>query len=1152
MADTQVNIRAQDGVSPVLKKIELEMTGFKRQIDSFSAGFNKMLNIGGGVTAAATLYNFGDAALKTQERLEALSQSYTEIFSGTAKKELDYVYDLSKRLGLEFVSTAEGAKTFFAAAKGTDLAPQMDKIFEAVSGAGARLRLSGDQIQGVFLALGQMISKGKVQAEELRGQLGERLPGAFQIAARAMGMTTAELDKFMADGKLVTDDFLPKFAAELSRTASSSDGMANSLRGARNYMSGEWTLLLGDLADSSTGAAAFRAVGSGLEFVRNNLEGITQAATVAGAAVAAMALKKKLAAAESTALARVMGELKDSILKVDAVQMKESASARAVADAELTRIEREKMLLLAHERRAEALAARLVGTEKEARAEKVLAETRKRLAAVNGQLAASEARLTGAAAGISKSAATLQSLKKAGLGLVNFLGGPWGIALTAATVGVAYLSTRQTEAEQVLRKYADVTSTAEEALKNMGNAADGAAGKVKNLSRAQTMVALQDAQAEYKRLMQEAGIFALGYKGYEGRETPQLVKIFDEFLQKVQAGEADFKATALALDAFAATNPKLAAFFQEFVIAIEKNSGVQKKYQKIIGDTTGAMNGLSDSARTARAELLQPWSINLVGAQKGIAAMEKRILDMRGKMAGLGSVGELTSLMPEMDPAKIAQALKAYDPQNLAGMIRVFGQDWERLSTENRVAIFDTMKEAKYLLSVEEQFKAWQDKSGKAGASSAKKAAVAQADYTGELERTRQQIESLQEQLGLDSTETLTRAKIRIEQQYKDTLSKTREELEKQVTRGSMTQAQADVLRSEKEQAAELQKRLSLRDAEQKATEKESKDLQLRADFYKDLADRTGEYDASLEYQNSLLERQAEIWIKAKVPMQDVTRMLELQRLEMARDPWSGMARSAQKFYTSATDYAAGFEQISTQALNGFSSSLSSVLWKGEQDFSSFFQSIGQMLTELALKASMAQILGGSGSGGLFDWIGSLFRPTNFGGAASGLTSSIPGAGFGGAASGLTSYIPGFHSGGMSFEPSFYRPVPRMLFARAPRFHNGRFYDPASELPAIIRKDESVLTPGQMRALARAPVPRALPVDTGRNTARNTAPVVNITVINQAGAEVETSRQQNSDGGIDLEIMVTKAVARDMGRRNGATNKVLRNQFGASKRPIKY
>ena len=34
--------------------------------------------------------------------------------------------------------------------------------------------------------------------------------------------------------------------------------------------------------------------------------------------------------------------------------------------------------------------------------------------------------------------------------------------------------------------------------------------------------------------------------------------------------------------------------------------------------------------------------------------------------------------------------------------------------------------------------------------------------------------------------------------------------------------------------------------------------------------------------------------------------------------------------------------------------------------------------------------------------------------------------------------------------------------------------------------------------------------------------------------------------------MMLKEVARDTARRGGFNNKVLRNQFGASKRPIKY
>jgi phage tail tape-measure protein len=62
-----------------------------------------------------------------------------------------------------------------------------------------------------------MLSKGKVSAEELNGQLGERLPGALGIASRAMGVTQAELMKMMQNGQLLSEDFLPKFGAQLRK-----------------------------------------------------------------------------------------------------------------------------------------------------------------------------------------------------------------------------------------------------------------------------------------------------------------------------------------------------------------------------------------------------------------------------------------------------------------------------------------------------------------------------------------------------------------------------------------------------------------------------------------------------------------------------------------------------------------------------------------------------------------------------------------------------------------------------------------------------------------------------------------------------------------------------------------------------------------------
>ena len=212
--------------------------------------------------AAAVAFG-GKAALDAALQMDRLSKAYTTITgsSASAQQQLSYLYDVSNRLGLQFQSTAESAKTFFAAGKGSSLEKDMNGIFEAVASAGAALALSQDDMQGAFLALGQMISKGKVQAEELRGQLGERLPGAFQLAAKAMNMTTAELDKFMADGKLTAEDLLPKLAKVMREDfGAAAEAASQGLQGALNRLSTEWTLLKSSIVDSDAAVAGINAV----------------------------------------------------------------------------------------------------------------------------------------------------------------------------------------------------------------------------------------------------------------------------------------------------------------------------------------------------------------------------------------------------------------------------------------------------------------------------------------------------------------------------------------------------------------------------------------------------------------------------------------------------------------------------------------------------------------------------------------------------------------------------------------------------------------------------------------------------------------------------------------------------------------------------
>jgi tape measure domain-containing protein len=131
---------------------------------------------------------------------------------------MSHIKERSNTLGLDEQSGLEGAKSFLGATRGNMSESDQVKTFDGVSEAIATFKLTGEDAKGVFLALGQIASKGTVSAEELRGQIGERIPGAFSLAADAMGVTEAKLGDMMKKGELASNVFLPKFAAQLHKT----------------------------------------------------------------------------------------------------------------------------------------------------------------------------------------------------------------------------------------------------------------------------------------------------------------------------------------------------------------------------------------------------------------------------------------------------------------------------------------------------------------------------------------------------------------------------------------------------------------------------------------------------------------------------------------------------------------------------------------------------------------------------------------------------------------------------------------------------------------------------------------------------------------------------------------------------------------------
>nr|DAM62264.1 MAG TPA: tail tape measure [Caudoviricetes sp.] len=262
-ASAYITLTARDAVTPTLKKIQGEMEAMARNVRNFGSNFASLATFGFGAGAALGIYEVGKASIEAQMQLERLDKSFTAIYgsAATARQQLEFVREISTAMGQEFYSAADAARTFFAAGQGTTLSGQLNEIYAGFSKAGAALGLSSDDMQGIFLALGQSMSKFKVQAEELRGQIGERLPGAFQVAAKAMGVSTAELDKMMADGELLAEDLLPRMAEVLEQQyGAAAESAADTVQGAVNRMSTAWTDFKAGILDSQPVVNALNAI----------------------------------------------------------------------------------------------------------------------------------------------------------------------------------------------------------------------------------------------------------------------------------------------------------------------------------------------------------------------------------------------------------------------------------------------------------------------------------------------------------------------------------------------------------------------------------------------------------------------------------------------------------------------------------------------------------------------------------------------------------------------------------------------------------------------------------------------------------------------------------------------------------------------------
>lgn len=219
-----------------------------RQNNLLAKSFRNVFGMFLGVQGARSIVDVSRKFDLMQKSLKGLTKS---------AEDFKYLRNEAYRTGNDLLTIAKSYKNFYAAASGAGFGRQaVQGMFSNVLVAGRGIGASQQQIGAALMALEQMLSKGKVTAQELRLQMGNALPGAMQIAARAMNMTTAELDEMMSKGMLVSSVFVPKFTEQLKKELGGGfEEAVKSLDFALVNLSTAWQEFQAEIVTGETGQA---------------------------------------------------------------------------------------------------------------------------------------------------------------------------------------------------------------------------------------------------------------------------------------------------------------------------------------------------------------------------------------------------------------------------------------------------------------------------------------------------------------------------------------------------------------------------------------------------------------------------------------------------------------------------------------------------------------------------------------------------------------------------------------------------------------------------------------------------------------------------------------------------------------------------------
>jgi tape measure domain-containing protein len=192
-----------------------------RQASRVTDGFDdSIVNLGRSFISVFAIIEAGKTIFKLGKEMDSLNASMLASSNGSkqAAENLLFIKQEANRLGIDLVAAAQGFTKIGAVTKSLNVPMgETRELFTGISEVSRAFNLSTEDTKLAFLGFSQALSKGVLSMQEVRQQIGERIPIALEALSKSMGVTTPQMNKMIESGTVLSKDVVPKWVEQMQK-----------------------------------------------------------------------------------------------------------------------------------------------------------------------------------------------------------------------------------------------------------------------------------------------------------------------------------------------------------------------------------------------------------------------------------------------------------------------------------------------------------------------------------------------------------------------------------------------------------------------------------------------------------------------------------------------------------------------------------------------------------------------------------------------------------------------------------------------------------------------------------------------------------------------------------------------------------------------